>query len=353
MARILKPGGRLVMTDMDSHPYTWLKDEMADEWLGFERAQVRAWLRQAGLVNTIVAYTGQSCCAESQSMQVSDEKGRSAKIDVFVASATRPLNMQEAVQERYAQAAQGSNCWTPKAQQEIALNSTRQESCCGESQEDSVQDFLASIYSESERAEVPEEAEEISLGCGNPVAVAGLKAGESVLDIGSGGGMDSFLAAARVGPAGQVIGVDMTPAMLARARASAARTGISNVEFRQGYAEAMPVEDGTVDVVMSNCVINLTEDKGRVFGEAFRALRPGGRLEVSDIVTSGAMPLEALEDRESWAECVSGALPEQEYLDLIAQAGFTEIEVRQRTRAGSLAGVSITSAIVKAVKPAR
>ena len=172
-----------------------------------------------------------------------------------------------------------------------------------------------------------------------------------MLDIGSGGGIDVFLAARKVGLTGRVIGVDMTPAMLERARATASKNGFQNVEFRQGQAEALPVEDGMVDVILSNCVINLTEDKGQVFREAFRSLKPGGRLEVSDMVTSGALPLQARQDAGEWAGCVSGALPEQEYLDLIAQAGFRDVVVRGRSDSGQVAGVNVYSAIVAACKP--
>jgi arsenite methyltransferase len=172
-----------------------------------------------------------------------------------------------------------------------------------------------------------------------------------VLDIGSGGGIDAFLAARKVGPTGKVIGVDMTPAMLERARLTASKNGFQNVEFRQGQAEALPVEDGCVDVILSNCVINLTEDKGLVFREAFRILKPGGRLEVSDMVTNEALPLPDRQDAAEWASCVSGALPEQEYLDLIAQAGFSEVVVRGRSESGQVAGVNVYSAIVAARKP--
>jgi arsenite methyltransferase len=172
-----------------------------------------------------------------------------------------------------------------------------------------------------------------------------------VVDIGSGGGMDAFLAAKRVGQAGKVIGVDMTPAMLARARRTAEKAGIQNVEFRQGQAEALPVEDGTVDVIISNCVINLCEDKGQVFREAFRVLKPGGRLEVSDIVTSAALPLEARLNAGEWAECVTGALPELEYLDLIAQAGFESSHVLRSASGGKVADADVYSAIVSARKP--
>jgi len=206
-------------------------------------------------------------------------------------------------------------------------------------------------YRPDELAAIPAEAAEISLGCGNPTAMAGLKSGETVLDIGSGGGIDAFLAAREVGPQGRVIGVDMTPAMLERARRAAEQGGYANVEFRQGYAEQLPVEDGTIDVILSNCVINLTEDKGRVFREAFRALKPGGRLEVNDMVFGGAVLPAVRASAQGWAECISGALPEEEYLDLVAQAGFTDVAVRRSTSAGTSAGVPVYSVQVSARKP--
>ena len=206
-------------------------------------------------------------------------------------------------------------------------------------------------YTSGELSAAPKEAAEISLGCGNPLAMAGLKPGEVVLDIGSGGGLDAFLAAGKVGPTGRVIGVDMTPAMLERARASAERNNITNVEFRQGYAEEMPVADGEVDVIISNCVINLTEDKGHVFREAYRVLKPGGRLEVSDVVASGPVPIEMRESAEGWSECVTGALPEQEYLDLIAQAGFENVTARRSTSMGDALGISVYSVVASAQKP--
>jgi ubiquinone/menaquinone biosynthesis C-methylase UbiE len=184
---------------------------------------------------------------------------------------------------------------------------------------------------------VPAEAAEISLGCGNPTAFAALQPGERVLDIGSGGGLDVFIAAQNVGPAGFVYGVDMTPAMLERARAAAQRNQISNVEFRQGVAEALPLEDNSVDVVISNCVFNLSEDKGQVFNEACRVLRSGGRLEVSDTVMSGGISPRLRSDRAGWSECVNGALPQSEYLDLIRQAGFTQVNVQRSQRSDPFA----------------
>ncbi len=364
MARVLKPGGRLVITDADAHNHTWMREEMADVWLGFEREQMRAWFQEAGLVNVIVDCTGQSCCAESSNPEVTDEKGRSAKISIFVATGTRRIAMRQQVQSAYAAAATsscgcGSTSEAPAApgQAEASqassscCSSQAEASCCSESQPAAQEEAPSGIYSTQELSSAPAEASEISLGCGNPIALANLRPGEVVLDIGSGGGLDSFLAAGKVGPSGRVVGVDMTPAMLERARRSAEKAGIHNVEFRQGQAEALPVESGTVDVILSNCVINLTEDKGLVFREAYRALKPGGRLEVSDIVTDAAIPLDARQDAGQWAGCVSGALPEREYLDLIAQAGFKDANVKRSTQAGSGAGINFYSAIISAIKP--
>ena len=356
MVRVLVPGGRLVITDMDVHPYAWLKEEMADVWQGFDRQQMRAWFQDAGLVNVIVDCTGQSCCAESANPTLTDEQGRQAKISVFVATGTRRMAMRAAVQENYAAVAKaGSSCGcspSPRISENeggcCGSTSSAGSSCCSATKSEDVS--FVTGYSPVELSAAPKEAAEISLGCGNPLAMAGLKAGEVVLDIGSGGGLDAFLAADRVGPTGRVIGVDMTPAMLARARASAERNAISNVEFRQGYAEEMPVEDGEVDVVISNCVINLTEDKGQVFREAFRVLKPGGRLEVSDMVTSGPVPLELRMSAAGWSECVAGALPAGEYLDLIAQAGFQHITTRRSASMGEAFGISVYSIIASAMK---
>jgi SAM-dependent methyltransferase len=207
-----------------------------------------------------------------------------------------------------------------------------------------------SRYSPAEKAEIPAEAAEISLGCGNPIAMAGLKPGETVLDIGSGGGIDVFLAARRVGSSGFVYGIDMTPAMLQRAREAAKKGGYTNVMFRHGYAEKIPLEDGTVDVVISNCVINLTEDKGKVFQEAFRVLGTGGRLEVNDMVFGGTVLPEVRASAAGWSECISGALPEQEYVDLVKQAGFVDVTVRRSTSGGMAAGVPVYSVQVSAKK---
>jgi ubiquinone/menaquinone biosynthesis C-methylase UbiE len=380
MVRILRPGGRLVITDMDSHPYAWLKAEMADIWQGFERDAIQAWYKEAGLVNRIVDCTGQSCCAESHNAEISDPTGREARISVFVAIGTKAVAGVEAeVQKGYAAHAEGKGtacCSSEPANAKACCSdgSTKAEgcgcsnkdsanagdcgcankaagesACCGGKSEEASFTFIQG-YSQTEQGEVPAEAAEISLGCGNPIAIAALQPGEVVVDIGSGGGIDAFLAAKRVGLTGRVIGVDMTPAMIERARRTAQKEGYSQVEFRLGQAEALPVESGSVDVILSNCVINLTQDKGQVFAEAQRVLKAGGRLEVSDMVTDTSSPLDLREDPANWAGCVSGALPEGEYIDLIRQAGFEDVSVRRSYLAGEMNGTRLYSAAVSARK---
>lgn len=354
MARLLRPGGRLVITDLDAHAHEWLKTEMADVWQGFEREQIRSWYREAGLVNVILESTGETCTSESQATGGRPDEDRRASISTFVAVGTRRVpGVREAVQTGYAAAAEGKGgcCSSSEAGEAGA--------CCGgeatESQlitiADNLEESFVPGYTPLEQATVPQEAAEIALGCGNPTALAGIRPGEVVLDIGSGGGMDAFLAARKVGEAGKVIGVDMTPQMLDRARRAAQKAGLSQVEFRQGQAEALPVEPASVDLVISNCVINLCEDKGVVFQEAFRVLKEGGRLEVSDVLTDGAYPAELAANPAEWPGCVFGALPEGEYLDLIAQAGFVDIRTRRSASMNTAGGVKVYSAIVSARKP--
>ena len=181
-------------------------------------------------------------------------------------------------------------------------------------------------YLKEDLEHIPEEAV-MGLGCSNPTAIADLKAGEVVLDLGSGAGVDVFLAANKVGSTGRVIGVDMTEEMVDKAEGIARTHGYHNVEFRLGEIEKLPVEDKSVDVIISNCVINLSPDKSKVFHEAYRALKPGGKLTVSDIVSEGALPDEIKNDPEAWAGCIAGALEQQEYLKKIKNAGFGDVQV--------------------------
>ena len=229
-----------------------------------------------------------------------------------------PTPIHESVREYYASQARssGSCCGSDAS------------SCCNSSQNNA-------LYPAELITTLPEDVANFSLGCGDPISLAGLKPAETVLDLGSGGGLDCFLAARQVGNAGSVIGVDMTPEMLARARASAARMGIRNVEFREGYLESLPVEDGNVDVVISNCVINLSPDKPAVFREVFRVLKPGGRVAVSDIVTNGALPVEVQKDMQAWGACVAGALDMKDYTRGLEEAGFIQIRVQPRDGSGN------------------
>src|SRR5207245_10651670 len=185
----------------------------------------------------------------------------------------------------------------------------------------------SNIYGGGETAELPAEAVAASLGCGNPTALAQLSPGEIVLDLGSGGGIDVLLSAKRVGPTGKAYGLDMTDEMLALARANQAKAGVENVEFLRGEIEAIPLPSDSVDVIISNCVINLSADKDRVFAEAFRVLKPGGRVAVSDVVVRGAVPPEIRKSVELWIGCVAGALEDGEYRAKLAQAGFEAIDL--------------------------
>ncbi len=206
---------------------------------------------------------------------------------------------------------------------EIAKKEKNTCSCCGTSV---LEQAKAIGYSLKELKEIPESAV-MGLGCGNPVALAALKKGQTVLDLGSGGGIDVFLAANRVGDKGKVIGVDMTLEMITKAEENARRGGYKNVEFRLGEIENLPLEDNRVDVVISNCVINLSTDKRRVFEEAFRVLKPRGKMMISDIATESELPQEIRKSFSAWADCIGGALVKKDYLDAIKQAGFKDIRI--------------------------
>jgi len=202
-------------------------------------------------------------------------------------------------------------------------------SCCTSSESDPV---TSNLYSEAELGQLPAGATLASLGCGNPTALASLKAGEKVLDLGSGGGIDVLLSAKRVGPTGFVYGLDMTDAMLELAERNRVEAGVENVRFLKGVIEDIPLPDNEVDVVISNCVINLSADKARVLREAYRVLVPGGRLAVSDIVFLGRFPEAIRHDLEAWAGCIAGALEEATYRRFLAEAGFAEIEIEVTRR---------------------
>lgn len=225
--------------------------------------------------------------------------------------------------------------------------------CCGTKGSGS----LAMGYTDADLASVPE-GSDLGLGCGNPQAIAAMRPGETVLDLGSGAGFDCFLAASRVGRTGRVIGVDMTPEMVAKARHNARRVAATTVDFRLGEIEHLPVPDESVDVIISNCVINLSPDKGAVFREAIRVLKPGGRIAISDVVATQAIPKEVAESLEALTGCVAGAAPVDEIRALLADAGFEAIKVVPRRDSGTIiaqcmpgAESFLASAIIEATKP--
>jgi SAM-dependent methyltransferase len=268
-------------------------------------------------------------------------------------------NIKEVVRDKYAQAA--------------VRAATGRSSCCGTSPasaSDCCDPITSNLYGDSEAATVPEGALRASLGCGNPTALAKLQPGEVVLDLGSGGGIDVLLSAKRVGPNGRAYGLDMTDEMLTLAEENKLKSGLTNVEFLKGEIENIPLEPDFVDVVVSNCVINLSGDKDRVLREAFRVLKPGGRFAISDVVVRGDVPPEIRKNMELWVGCVAGALSETEYREKLAAAGFESVDIeatrvynvnnaREFLRANGIDGDAIApqvqgkfvSAFVRAVKP--
>lgn len=249
------------------------------------------------------------------------------------------VTIHDSVRERYANFARTvpestASCCGPEA-----------SSCCE-----------SNLYDDSLLEGLDSGVVNLSLGCGDPVSIASLKQGETVLDLGSGGGIDCFLAAKQVGETGYVIGVDMTPEMLEKANANKAKMGISNVEFRKGQIEALPVDDNSIDIIMSNCVINLSPQKASVFSEAIRVLKPGGRVSISDIVTEGEFSETLRADMDKWAECVTGAIDVAEYTGLMREAGFVDIEVVDKTDADDIVPIQegmprVYSARITAKKP--
>lgn len=257
--------------------------------------------------------------------------------------------IRKAVREQYGKVAEsgqsGCGCSTT--------------SCCSNSVTDSKELSMELGYSNANVNNVPEGAN-MGLGCGNPQVIASLKQGETVLDLGSGGGFDCFLAASEVSKSGQVIGVDMTPEMVSKARENADKTSFSNVDFRLGEIESLPVSDSTVDVIISNCVINLSPEKEKVFNESFRVLKPGGRLAISDVVTTAELPVEIKEDITAITVCVSGASGISDIENMLINAGFEDIEIKSKDESrefirnwepDSKIEDFIVSATIEAVKP--
>jgi len=237
--------------------------------------------------------------------------------------------IKDEVRKAYTKVAQrtGSEC----CGQGGASTKESTSSCCGPSSSDMNRVVLSFGYSIDG---LPASATESYAGCGNPIALASLQEGEVVLDLGSGAGLDVFEAAKRVGESGRVIGVDMTPEMLEKAEKNAVKLGVMNVEFRKGDIENLPIEDDSIDIIISNCVINLAPDKGKVFREAFRVLRPGGRVMISDIVLHGPLPEDVRDEVTTYTGCLGGAIPEEEYLQLMRDAGFERVKVAEKVEFG-------------------
>jgi ubiquinone/menaquinone biosynthesis C-methylase UbiE len=246
-------------------------------------------------------------------------------------------DVHEAVQKKYGAIATAVGKAAPSA------------GCCGPSACGGGDPITSNLYSEAETSGLPADAVSASMGCGNPTALLKLEAGDTVLDLGSGGGIDVLLSARRVGPTGKVYGLDMTDEMLALARENQRQAGATNVEFLKGTIEAIPLPDNSVDVIISNCVINLSTDKDAVLREAFRVLKPGGRFAVSDVVADATMDEATRRDLARYVGCVAGALTRGEYAEHLASAGFVEVEIRETHRVHEHAA----SATVRARKPAR
>jgi arsenite methyltransferase len=253
--------------------------------------------------------------------------------------------LREQVRSRYAEAATAVQAGI--ANDQLLLVDDCTTDCCGGSASEVVASFGSGLYAAGEQGEIPAEALAASLGCGNPTAVADLHEGERVLDLGSGGGIDVLLSARRVGASGFAYGVDMTDEMLELARANAAKAGAENVEFLKGTIEDVPLPDGSVDVVISNCVINLSTDKPAVLAEMFRVLTPGGRIGISDVVAEDHLTPADRAERGSYVGCIAGALSRAEYLDGLAAAGFVDAQVEFTHEAAP----GMHAAIVRATKP--
>jgi arsenite methyltransferase len=274
------------------------------------------------------------CCEPSEKADCCSSESSSCGCS---AGQSEGEEIREAVRSRYAAAAE-------------SVSGKDAASCCGTAttlSDEKAQAFGAGLYDESERGELPDTATMASLGCGNPTTVAELRAGETVLDLGSGGGIDVLLSARRVGPTGKAYGLDMTDEMLALARENQRKAGVENVEWLRGEIEAIPLPAESVDVVISNCVINLSGDKSRVLAEAARVLRPGGRFAVSDVIADEDMDEATRADMAQWTGCIAGALTRREFEQSLRDAGLENVEINETHRVHDCAG----SAIIRARKP--
>ena len=283
--------------------------------------------------------TTDACCAPEQqtSCCAPSVKGDCCGREQGCGCAAGSPDIRETVRERYAAAAVQVTAGDPGA------------GCCAPSEtfDGGSEVFGAALYELGDRAQLPDTATLASLGCGNPTAVAELHVGETVLDLGSGGGIDVLLSARRVGPSGKAHGLDMTDEMLTLARENATKAGVANVEFHKGYIEEIPLPDASIDVVISNCVINLSADKARVLREVARVLRPGGRFAVSDVIADEKMDEATRADMQAYTGCIAGALTEREFTEALVAAGLADIEIRETHRVHTQAA----SAIVRARKP--
>jgi arsenite methyltransferase len=285
-----------------------------------------------------------SCCGNSHATGCGCAAGAEP---VSRASDAPAEQLRATVRQKYADAARSAARGEFRQARAIESESGDGDSdfyCCSPADRTGV--FGSALYDEARREQLPDTAVQASLGCGVPTAVAELREGETVLDLGSGAGADVLISARRVGPTGRAIGLDMTDEMLELARVNAAEAGLENVEFVKGYLEDMPLADGTVDVVISNCVINLSGDKPRVIREAARVLRPGGRFAVSDVIADPNMDEATRDDMAAWTGCIAGALTETEFRCALEQSGFGEIEITETHRVHEHAG----SAIIRARK---
>jgi arsenite methyltransferase len=266
-------------------------------------------LKDAGLIKGTISGPATCYCIDTTAI-----REWQARVAGLITERSIPMteDIHQAVSERYAAIATGG------------INVVENDYCCGEGQSP---DSCGTGYTEQDLAGLPSSVTGVSLGCGNPVGLADVKPGETVLDLGSGGGIDCFIAAQRVGPEGRVIGVDMTPDMIHLARANAEKVGAQNVEFRLGEIEHLPVDAGSVDLVISNCVVNLAPDKAAVYREVNRVLRPGGRLVISDTVAEAPVPDELKARLDLWSSCASGSLDRETYFATLKDAGFDRIEV--------------------------